>query len=231
MPWTYLSLTQAITDWAENPEATFTANIPNMVRMAELRIAEQVQLATTRTLATGNLVQGAVAIFLPADYLAPYSLRLADRAGVYFFLKNKEDEFRRAAYPNPAYQSKPEYYSIAVGAIVPNGPFGPTIAFAPTPDWTYPYVFAYFGRPASIVDNSTTYIGTNAEDVLFFACMKNAAIFMKEEPDVVAMYDQMFAESVSNFKLTGQGRARKDWYRKPDKRIDPSAPQATQAGG
>lgn len=230
MPWTLASLTQAIIDWAENPETTFEANVPNMIRMAELRIAETVQTPSVRQRSLGVMTPGVSTIAVPPDFLAQYSLFGVDRAGVQFPLLNKEDEFCRTAYPDVSYYERPEYYSIGGGNL---------ITLAPTPDWAYPYVFTYFARPVSIVDapGGTTYIGTNAEDVLFFACMKNGAVFMKEEADVIAMYDGLYMEAVYNFRVTGHGRNRKDWFRKPDRRKevtgDSTVPplQAPAAGG
>jgi hypothetical protein len=216
MPWTLATLEQAITDWAENPEQTFVANLTNMIRMAEVRIGETVQVPSMRSIFQGTLQKGVPVVTLPADFLSPYSVFGYDRAFVQFPIPNKEDEFIRTAFPNHSYQARPEYYALTGQS---------NMYFGPDPDWTYPYTLTYFGRPESITTNSTgtTYVGTNAEDVLFFACMKNAAVFMKEEADVIQLYDGLYQEAVYNFRVTGQGRARKDWFRKPSKRKEVAA--------
>jgi len=226
MPWTYATLLQAITDWAENPETTFQANLANIIRMAELRIAETIQLPSFRGTASGSLTHGVPTLAQPADFLAPYGFWLKDRAGIYSPILNKEAEFIRAAYPDLTYYTKPEYFSLTDDKL---------FALAPTPDWDYPYLLTYYRRPPSIVDNLTTWLGTNAEDVLFFAAMKNAAVFMKEEQDVIAMYDGLYQEAAYNLRVTGHGRMRKDWYRKPDRRKEVAAestyPPTPQQGG
>lgn len=222
MPWTYATLQAALVDWAENPESTFIANIPNAIRMAELRIGETVLLPAFRGMVQGVMTHGVRTVAQPIDFLAPYAFYGINRAGVHFPIQNKEDEFRRTAYPDPGYFHQPEYYSIADDKL---------LALAPTPDWDYPFTLTYYRRPPSIVDNLTTWLGTNAEDVLFWACMKNSAVFMKEEADVVAMYEGLYQEAAFNLRTTGHGRMRKDWFRKPDRRKEVAADPTPQGGG
>jgi hypothetical protein len=55
--------------------------------------------------------------------------------------------------------------------------------------------------------------------VLFNGVMVEAARFMKEEPDVVAMYEQQFAQSLILLKQLGDGKNRQDAYRNGQVRV------------
>ncbi len=220
MPWDLASLKQAITDWSENPEATFVANLPNIIKMAEVRINETVPIVLFRGTVAGHVYDNNPTpnlIIPPADMLAPFALWMVDPdTGWETPVKNKDEEFRRVAYPlnyktgGPPL-GRPRWYSF-------DSPYG--ISVTPSPNKNYLWALAYLRRQPSIVDQTSTWLGTNAEDVLFFACMKNASVFMKGEPELTKTYDDMYREAVQNLLATGQGRARKDWHYKPDKRIE-----------
>ena len=78
MSFTYDQLKQAIQDYTENDETSFVANIPLFIRQAEERILKNVQLTLFRKNATATLTAESEFLAMPSDYLAPYSLSLAD---------------------------------------------------------------------------------------------------------------------------------------------------------
>ena len=78
MSFTYAQLKQAVQDYTENTEATFVNNIPLFIRMAEERILKQVQLSLSRKNATASTTSGNQYLACPSDFLAPFSLSLAD---------------------------------------------------------------------------------------------------------------------------------------------------------
>ena len=55
MAWTYTTLTQAIKDYTENDETTFSNNISVFVQTAEKIILRTIQLADFRKNVTGTL--------------------------------------------------------------------------------------------------------------------------------------------------------------------------------
>jgi hypothetical protein len=82
----------------------------------------------------------------------------------------------------------------------------------------------YYYYPVSIADSvlnpsGTSWLGDNFDSVLFNGVMVEAARFMKEEPDVVAMYEQQFAQSLILLKQLGDGKNRQDAYRNGQVRV------------
>jgi hypothetical protein len=77
----------------------------------------------------------------------------------------------------------------------------------------------YFYYPVSIVTANTSWLGDNFDSVLFNGVMVEAARYMKEEQDVVAMYEQQFAQSLILLKQLGDGKNRQDAYRNGQVRV------------
>jgi hypothetical protein len=59
----------------------------------------------------------------------------------------------------------------------------------------------------------TTWLGNNFSSVLFNGVMMEAIRFMKGEPDLVALYQQQFTQSLALLKNLGDGKQRMDAYR------------------
>ena len=74
MSYTNTTLTQAIKDYTENDETTFTTNIPNFIKNAEERILKLVELDYFRKNVTGSLTNGNKFLAVPSDYLGSISL-------------------------------------------------------------------------------------------------------------------------------------------------------------
>ena len=68
--------------------------------------------------------------------------------------------------------------------------------------------------PESIVTASTLpWLGENFDSALLNGSLVEAIRFMKGEPDMVAMYDKMFGQSLTLLKMLGDGKLRGDTYR------------------
>ena len=62
-------------------------------------------------------------------------------------------------------------------------------------------------------DSGTTWLSTNAEIALLYGCLMEAYIFMKGEPDMMAMYEKRFAEAITGMKMLGESKEVTDEYR------------------
>ena len=89
MAWTYTTLTQAIKDYTENDETTFTNNIGVFVKQAESKILRAVQLPVFRKNVTGTLTSDNKYLATPSDFLRPYSLAIVN-SSLYEYLINKD---------------------------------------------------------------------------------------------------------------------------------------------
>ena len=204
----YSSLKTAVEDSTEN---TFSAtDFANLTKLAEQRIYNSVQLPALRKNVTGTLTSGNQYLSAPTDFLSVFSLAVIS-SGEYSFLLNKDVNFIRESFPNPSTTGTPKYYAL----------FGPdsanpdelTFILGPTPSANLSAELHYFYYPESIVTAGTSWLGDNFDSALFNAVMVEAARFMKQEQDIVAMMDKEYGQSLTLLKNLGDGKNRQDSYR------------------
>lgn len=194
-------------------ENTFTdVDFATLTRLAEDKIYNSVQLPALRKNVTGDLSAGNQYLSTPNDFLSVYSLAVFPAAGgEYTFLLNKDVNFMRESFPNPASTGVPKYY--ALFGPVYNLPTELTFILGPTPIAGYKAELHYFYYPPSISTAGTSWLGDNFESVLINAIAVEAGRFMKEEADVMKMYQDQFNESFLLLKNLGDGKNRGDTYR------------------
>jgi len=203
----YGELKQAIQDYTENTETTFVNNLPLFIRAAEERILKTVQLQFFRRNQTANVTSGNKYLACPSDFLAPYSLGYTDGNNDKTFLQFKDVNFVQEAYVDPAVTGAPKYYA---QFDIDNFIVGPT------PDSNYAVELHYFYRPVSLTAGSnsgTTWLSINAELTLLYGSLVEAYIFMKGEPDVMAIYTQRFDQSLLGLKDFGEAKEVTQDYR------------------
>jgi hypothetical protein len=207
----YAELVTAIEEYTETSEATFVSQIPNFVQLAEERIYNTVDLPSLRKNVTGTLTIANPYLSAPGDFLSVYSLAVINNDGEYEYLLNKDVNFIRQAYTQPTDTGIPKYYAI----FGPNSTSVTELSFilGPTPDGEYLVELHYFYYPESIVTASTSWIGDNFESALLYGALREAVIFQKGEPDMVAYYEKMYMESLGLLKNLGDGKLRRDAYR------------------
>jgi len=194
---------QMIEDETQSDEATFVSNIPYFVKQAEQVIYTTVQLPVTRTSATATMTPSNRFLTFPTGFLAPYALGVTSAAGVLSWLRFKDSEWIREAYPTAATVGQPKYYAI----------FDSTqFILGPMPDAAYSTECRYYRMPESIVTASTTWLGSNYDNVLLYGALTFASAFLKLEPDLVALYDNLFKQGLSSLKKLGDGMDRTDAF-------------------
>ena len=205
MAWTYTTLTQAIKDYANTSETTFSNNIPNFIQSAEDRILRTCQLPVFRKNVEGTMSGGSEYLAAPSDYLTPFSLSVTS-GGKQDFLLLKEVAFMREAYPNANTQGAPKYY-----ALFDND----TFILAPTPDQSYTTELHYFYRPTSITatSNGESWLGTNAPECLLYGSMVQANLFLKGEADMQQLYENQYQEALARLRNESAGKNMQDSYR------------------
>jgi hypothetical protein len=102
------------------------------------------------------------------------------------------------------------------------GIFGQTtFILGPTPDAAYQSEIHFAEYPESIVTAGTTYLGTEFDSALLNASLLEAIRFQKGEPDMVALYEKMYAQSITLLQNLGSGRLETDTYRSGVVRVTP----------
>jgi hypothetical protein len=192
-------------------ETTFTDDqLAMFTQQAEQKIYNTVQIPALRKNVTGTLTSSNKYLSTPSDFLWSYSLAVVDGSGVYHFLLNKDVNFMREAYPNPTVTGLPKHYAYFDDN---------TFIVGPTPDSGYASELHYGYYPQSIVTAGTTWLGDEFDSALLNGALLEAIRFMKGEPDIVAMYEKMYLQSITLLKNLGDGKLREDAYRSGQFRI------------
>jgi hypothetical protein len=192
-------------------ETTFTDDqLAMFTQQAEQKIYNTVQIPALRKNVTGTLTSSNKYLSTPSDFLWSYSLAVVDGSGVYHFLLNKDVNFMREAYPNPAVTGLPKHYAYFDDN---------TFIVGPTPDSGYASELHYGYYPQSIVIAGTTWLGDEFDSALLNGALLEAIRFMKGEPDIVATYEKMYLQSITLLKNLGDGKLREDAYRSGQFRI------------
>lgn len=194
------------TDSAGTGTVTFTQKeqIDTFIRQAEQRIYNMVQLPALRKSVTGNCTINNKYLAMPSDWLSMFSLAVIRNDGTQEYLLNKDVEFIRSMFPDPADKGEPSHY-----AIFDNN----TMILGPTPDASYNMEMHYYGYPTSIVVAGTTWLGDNFDSALLYGSLLEAYTFMKGEQDVIAVYKARYDEALGMLKALGDGKDRQDTYR------------------
>ena len=200
---TYAELTAAIKDYTNNTETAFVAAIPTFVKQAEQRIYRSVNLPVNRKNVAGTLTDGNQYLTMPTDFLLPLSLSITSSSNQIFLL-NKDSNFIRSTYPNASTKGTPKYYATFASD---------TFIIGPTPDANYVTELHYYYQPASIVDTSPSWLGTNADTALLYGSLVEAYTYMKGDADMMQLYQQRYQEAVGLLKLQAEGRMTGDEYR------------------
>lgn len=217
----YTQLSATISNYTENTEANFLAEIPVFVQQAEQRIYNTVQFPSLRKNVTGDITTQNKYLSAPQDFLAVYSLALYPvGGGDYEYLLNKDVNFIRQAYPSATDYGTPKYYAL-FGPTVTSGAITNEISFilGPTPDTAYTAELHYYYYPESIVTAGTSWLGDNFDSVLLYGSLVEAYTYMKGEQDMMALYNGKYQEALALAKRLGDGMERQDAYRSGQVRI------------
>ena len=203
MSMTYAQLTANIEDICET---SFTSDqLAMFTQQAEQAIYNTVQLPSLRKNVTGTLTSGNKYLSVPSDFLYTYSLAVTNASGVFTYLLNKDVNFIREAYPTPTSTGLPKHYAIFDASA---------FILGPTPDSGYTMELHYGYYPESIVTASTLpWLSENFDSALLNKALTEAIRFMKGEPDLVQLYNNMYLESITLLKNLGDGKLQQDTYR------------------
>ena len=203
MSMTYAQLTANIEDICET---SFTSDqLAMFTQQAEQTIYNTVQLPSLRKNVTGALTSGVKYLSVPTDFLYTFSLAVLDSDGVFTYLLNKDVNFIREAYPNPSTTGAPKHYAIFDDS---------SFILGPTQNSGYTMELHYGYYPESIVTASTLpWLSENFDSALLNGALVEAIRFMKGEPDMVQIYNNMYLQSIALLKNLGDGKLQQDTYR------------------
>jgi hypothetical protein len=214
---TLAELTTLIQNYTQNTETTFTNTINDFIETCEERLFELVQFDFFRKNVTGNLTTGNTYLTAPSDFQLSFSLAVIDGNGDYHYLDKKHTSFMREYAPDPTATSergRPLYYADFDKELSTGSDNGSTLIVAPVPDQDYNVELHYLYKPSSLTSQTSgTWLSQNASNALLYGSLIEAYIFMKGDPDMMALYQSRFAEEIARLKNMAEARGRKDEYR------------------
>ena len=206
MSFTLATLKSTVKDYLQVDETTFNNNLNTFIQEAESRIFKFVQLPEQRKNVTGTLSSGNRFLATPTDFFAPFSLAVIS-SSKYHYLDFKHRSFIKEFSPTTTTQARPKYYSL----------FDDTaFELSPVPDSAYSVELHYLHKPNSLTagaDSGTTILSTDHPDPLLYGTLVEAAVFLKEPPDVVQSFEARFKEGIARMKNVSEGRGTRDEYR------------------
>lgn len=212
MAFTQATLKSAIQTYCQSTETSFVAYLDTIILQAEDRISKATIMPMNRKNGSVTFVNGTVTAALPSDFLAPFELR-AVVSGTYSSVEYVDVSLIREAYPVPTTTGTPRWYSMYSDS---------TIIVGPTPGSGITGWLNYFYKPASITvgaTSTTTWLSTNAENCLLYACLAEAYTFLKGENDLQKEYEGKFQAALAELKRLGQGMDLGDSYRMGEARV------------
>tara|TARA_R110000764_G_C10870909_1_gene367788 strand:+ start:94 stop:720 length:627 start_codon:yes stop_codon:yes gene_type:complete len=185
-------------------ETTFTDDeLKLFTQQTEQKIYNAVQFPALRRNQTATLTSGNKYITLPTDFLWSYSLAIIS-SDDYIYLLNKDVNFIREAYPNPATTGVPKHYAYFTDA---------SLIIGPTPNAAFSVEFHYGYYPTTIVTAGTSWLGDDFDSALLNGALLEAIRFMKGEADMIALYQKMYMDSLTLLGALGDNKLREDAYR------------------
>ena len=206
-----MDYTQLKADIQDICETSFTDDqLALFTEQSEQKIYNTVQIPALRKNVTGSLTTDNKYLDTPSDFLWSYSLAVVDGSGNYSYLINKDVNFIREAYPNATSTGLPVHY-----AYFNDDAF----IVGPTPNSGYAVELHYGYYPESIVTAGTTWLGNEFDSALLNGALVEAIRFMKGEPDLVALYERLFLQTLGLLKNLGDGKLREDAFRSGQLRV------------
>jgi hypothetical protein len=184
----------------------------------ENKIQRELDLDAFRKFQFSSFTIGSPFITMPDDFAFERGVQIKDQiTGDRTWLEQRDTTFIDEYNVDRSDTGKPKYYA--------NWDQN-TIMVAPTPNLAYEIELWYNKTPDHLSSsNTTTWLSTNAPEVLIYGTTAEAFSYLKNPP-YVQLYEQKYAQAVQNLAQTQMGRKRRDEYadgvlRIPLRSVDP----------
>jgi hypothetical protein len=188
------------------------------INNVENKIQRELDLDAFRKFQFSSFTIGSPFITMPDDFAFERGVQIKDQiTGDRTWLEQRDTTFIDEYNKDRSDTGTPKYYA--------NWDQN-TMIFAPTPDAAYEIELWYNKTPDHLSSsNTTTWLSTNAPEVLIYGTVVEAFSYLKNPP-YVQLYEQKYAQAVQFLAQTQMGRKRRDEYadgvlRIPLKSVDP----------
>jgi hypothetical protein len=170
----------------------------------ENRVQREIDIDAFRKFQFSSFTIGSPFITMPDDFAFERAVQIKDQiTGDRTWLEQRDTTFIDEYNKDRSDTGTPKYYA--------NWDQN-TMIFAPTPDAAYEIELWYNKTPDRLSSsNTTTWLSTNAPEVLIYGTTAEAFSYLKNPP-YVQLYEQKYAQAVQNLAQTQMGRKRRDEY-------------------
>ena len=213
MALTFSEMLTKVRDYTEVDSNVLTDSIiEGFLTDTEIGISRAVDgMDVDRKYSTSTFVASNRYLNLPSDVLYLRSLEVFDsnQTGTPRVFLEKRDQTFIAEYSpetSPISTGVPKYY-----AYWDDSP--QYIVVGPAPDSAYTVQINYIKTPQHLsASNTTTYLSTYAENLLFYGVMVEAFSFLKGPADMYNLYKSRYTEELKTFSILQKGYRRRDDY-------------------
>ena len=201
----YSELLTNVRNYTEVGSEVLSDSIINIfIENIENRIQREIDIDAFRKFATSSFTVGSPFITMPDDFAFERAVQIKDQiTGDRTWLEQRDTTFIDEYNKDRSDTGTPKYYA--------NWDQN-TMIFAPTPDLAYEIELWYNKTPDHLSSsNTTTWLSTNAPEVLIYGTTAEAFSYLKNPP-YVQLYEQKYAQAVQNLAQTQMGRKRRDEY-------------------
>ena len=210
---TFSEMLTKVRDYTEVDSNVLTDSIiEGFLTDTEIGISRAVDgMDVDRKYSTSTFVASNRYLNLPSDVLYLRSLEVFDsnQTGTPRVFLEKRDQTFIAEYSpetSPISTGVPKYY-----AYWDDSP--QYIVVGPAPDSAYTVQINYVKTPQHLsASNTTTYLSTYAENLLFYGVMVEAFSFLKGPADMYNLYKSRYTEELKTFSILQKGYRRRDDY-------------------
>jgi len=172
----YSTLKIAVGNWLARDD--LSTYIPDFIQFGEKKLYRQARTRGMEKALEETIADGVVD--LPSDYVELKYAYL--NTNPIQALERKTPDWIYKKYPTRSATSKPVYVSREAETLI----------FGPYPDSTYEVIGVYYARLPGLSDtNTTNWFTTNAPDLLLYAALAEASLFIEDEENT-AKYDRLF---------------------------------------
>ena len=215
----YSELVSNVRNYAEVESEVLTDSLVNtFIVNIENRIQREIDIDAFRKFQFSSFTIGSPFITMPPDFAFERGVQIKDQTtNDRTWLDQRDTTFIDEYNVDRSDTGKPKYYA--------NWDDN-TLIVAPTPDAAYEIELWYNKTPDRLSStNTTTWLSTNAPEVLLYGTTSEAFSYLKNPP-YVQLYEQKYAQAVQNLAQTQMGRKRRDEYadgvlRIPLRSVDP----------
>tara|TARA_R100001015_G_C4634870_1_gene202445 strand:- start:4955 stop:5578 length:624 start_codon:yes stop_codon:yes gene_type:complete len=189
----YTTLKTKIQNFIENDGSEFVASIDDIIAQAEAMVFQRLpNLPCFRNTFTGTLITN-TSDYTIANARMIRQVCITDSSNK-VYLNHRIDSYLRDYWPNSSNTGTPIMYSTKS-----SGNDGTIITIAPTPSADLAYQVDFIAPETGLSSsNTTTWVDSNAPNVLLSAALYESSAFLKA-PETLQLYKTQFDEAVNLF--------------------------------